>query len=174
LRIWQLSRKKREGGLLALPTTAASPQITVEIHISDWTHKFQNKTGLDAKAYSELYKSKRVCSVHTFFTFTRQYSDNSCAADAAFRAEQLKVAIPQWLRYNIKQKGCIKRNSKKKGICHLIKEKETKKKSSLCGGGGGSQDGNPSHPPSPKTRILPQNRRLWVKSPIPRYLLFSR
>jgi hypothetical protein len=65
LRSWQLSRKKRErgGGLLAWPTTAASPQITMEIHISDWTHKFQNKTGLDAKANSELYKSKRVCSV---------------------------------------------------------------------------------------------------------------
>jgi hypothetical protein len=64
LRSWQLSCKKREGGaLLAWPTTAASPQITMEIHISDWTHKFQNKTGLDAKANSELYKSKPVCSV---------------------------------------------------------------------------------------------------------------
>jgi hypothetical protein len=35
----------------------------MEIYISDWTHKFQNKTGLDAKANLELYKSKRVCSV---------------------------------------------------------------------------------------------------------------
>ncbi len=61
---WQLSRKKRErGALLPWPTTAASPQITMEIHISDWTHKFQNKTGLDAKANSELYKSKWVNSV---------------------------------------------------------------------------------------------------------------
>jgi hypothetical protein len=34
----------------------------MEIYISDWIHKFQNKTGLDAKANSELYKSKRVCS----------------------------------------------------------------------------------------------------------------
>jgi hypothetical protein len=53
-----------EGGeaFLAWPTTAASPQITMEIHISNWTHKFQNKTGLDAKANSELYKSNRVCS----------------------------------------------------------------------------------------------------------------
>jgi hypothetical protein len=50
------------GALLAWTTTAASPQITMEIHISDWTHKFQNKTGLDAKANSELYKSNRVCS----------------------------------------------------------------------------------------------------------------
>ncbi len=73
LRSWQLSRKKREeklnrgggGGeaFLAWPTTAASPQITMEIHISNWTHKFQNKTGLDAKANSELYKSNQVCSV---------------------------------------------------------------------------------------------------------------
>jgi hypothetical protein len=34
----------------------------MEIYNSDWIHKFQNKTGLDAKANSELYKSKRVCS----------------------------------------------------------------------------------------------------------------
>jgi hypothetical protein len=55
-----------EGALLARPTTAASPQITMEIYISNWTHKFQNKTGLDAKANSELYKSNRVCSaVHS-------------------------------------------------------------------------------------------------------------
>jgi hypothetical protein len=53
------------GALLAWPTTAASPQITMEIHLSNWTHKFQNKTGLDAKANSELYKSNRVCSVRT-------------------------------------------------------------------------------------------------------------
>jgi hypothetical protein len=53
------------GALLAWLTTAASPQITMEIHISNWTHKFQNKSasGLDAKANSELYKSNRVCSV---------------------------------------------------------------------------------------------------------------
>ncbi len=50
------------GALLAWTTTAASPQITMEFHISDWTHKFHNKTGLDAKANSELYKSNRVCS----------------------------------------------------------------------------------------------------------------
>ncbi len=35
----------------------------MEIHISDQTHKFHNKTGLDAKANSELYKSKQVNSV---------------------------------------------------------------------------------------------------------------
>jgi hypothetical protein len=35
----------------------------MEIYISDWIHKFKNKTGLDAKANLELYKSKRVCSV---------------------------------------------------------------------------------------------------------------
>ncbi len=66
LRSLQLSRKKREGGLYwpgpqQLPIY--TPQITMEIYISDWKHKFQNKTGLDAKANLELYKSKRVCSV---------------------------------------------------------------------------------------------------------------
>jgi hypothetical protein len=66
LRSLQLSRKKREGGLYwpgpqQLPVY--TPQITMEIYISDWIHKFQNKTGLDAKAILELYKSKRVCSV---------------------------------------------------------------------------------------------------------------
>ncbi len=66
---WQLPHKLNgggeEGALLAWPTTAASPQITMEIHISDWTHKFQNKTGLNAKANSELYKSNQVNSVHS-------------------------------------------------------------------------------------------------------------
>ncbi len=66
LRSLQLSRKKREGGLSwpgpqQLPVH--TPQITMEIYISDWIHKFRNKTGLDAKANLELYKSKRVCSV---------------------------------------------------------------------------------------------------------------
>jgi hypothetical protein len=51
------------GALLAWPTTAANPQITMDIYISDWTHKFQNKTGLDAKAILELYKSNQVNSV---------------------------------------------------------------------------------------------------------------
>ncbi len=65
LRSLQLSRKKREGGLYwpgpqQLPVH--TPQITMEIYISNWIHKFQNKTGLDAKANLELYKSKRVCS----------------------------------------------------------------------------------------------------------------
>jgi hypothetical protein len=48
------------------------PQLPVhrsqmEIHISDWTHKFQNKTGLNAKANSELYKSNQVITVHKSF-----------------------------------------------------------------------------------------------------------
>ncbi len=68
LRSWQLSRKKREGGLYwpgpqQLPVH--TPQITMEIHISNWTHKFQNMTGLDAKANLELCKSKRVNSEGT-------------------------------------------------------------------------------------------------------------
>jgi hypothetical protein len=66
LRSLQLSRKKIEGGPYwpgpqQLP--AHTPQITMEVYISDWIHKFHNKTGLDAKANLELYKSKRVCSV---------------------------------------------------------------------------------------------------------------
>ena len=43
----------------------------MEIHISNWTHKFQNKTGLDAKANSELCKSKRVCSVYCTYVLMR-------------------------------------------------------------------------------------------------------
>ena len=72
LRSWQLPQKLNvggggeEGALLAWPTTAASPQITMEIHISNWTHKFQNRTGLDAKTNSELYKSNQVCSAQHF------------------------------------------------------------------------------------------------------------
>ena len=46
----------------------------MEIHISDWTHKFQNKTGLDAKANSELYKSNRVNSASS-----RKY-DQGCSS----------------------------------------------------------------------------------------------
>jgi hypothetical protein len=70
LRSLQLSRKKRDGGLYwpgpqQLPVH--TPQITMEIYISDWIHKFQNKTGLDAKANLELYKFKRVCSASFFY-----------------------------------------------------------------------------------------------------------
>jgi hypothetical protein len=57
------------GAILAWPATAVSPYITMDIHISNQTHKFQNKTGLDAKANSELYKSKQVNSVD-FFLFS--------------------------------------------------------------------------------------------------------
>ena len=77
LRSLQLSRKKREGGLYwpgpqQLPVH--TPQITMEIYISDWIHKFQNKTGLDAKANLELYKSKRVCSVGNDIHFKKSKS----------------------------------------------------------------------------------------------------
>ncbi len=41
----------------------------MEIYISDWIHKFQNKTGLDAKANWDLYKSKRVCSAALYWLF---------------------------------------------------------------------------------------------------------
>ena len=43
------SARNTVGAALYRLTTAASPQITMEIHISDWTNKFQNKTGLGAK-----------------------------------------------------------------------------------------------------------------------------
>jgi hypothetical protein len=45
--------------------------------------------------------------------------------DAAFRAEQLKVAIPGWLRQDLKD-GLHQEEqltSTKKSRCHLIKEK---------------------------------------------------
>jgi hypothetical protein len=51
------------GGFTSLARRSCQSQITMEIHMSIWTHKFQNKTGLDAKANSELYKSNRVNSV---------------------------------------------------------------------------------------------------------------
>ena len=44
----------------------------MEIHISDRTHKFQHKTGLDAKDNSELYKSKQVNSVPLAYTIENQ------------------------------------------------------------------------------------------------------
>ncbi len=59
----KLNGGRGRGAILAWPATAVSPKITMEIHVSDQTHKFQNKTGLDAKANSELYKSKQVNSV---------------------------------------------------------------------------------------------------------------
>jgi hypothetical protein len=56
---------------LGWPAKAASPQITMEIHISDRTHEFQSKTRLDAKSNSELYKSKRVCSAVSRYVWLR-------------------------------------------------------------------------------------------------------
>jgi hypothetical protein len=66
-----LSLEKLNGGEggTGLACHSCQSQITMEIHISDWTYKFQNKTGLDAKANSELYKSNRVNSVLTLLTF---------------------------------------------------------------------------------------------------------
>ncbi len=61
------------GALLAWLTTAASPQITMEIHISDWTHMFHNNTGLNAKSNSELYKSNRFNSAGRYTGATTDY-----------------------------------------------------------------------------------------------------
>jgi hypothetical protein len=58
------SKKREGGGGLYWPGPQQLPvhRLQMEIHISDWTYKFQNKTGLNAKAYSELYKSRWVNS----------------------------------------------------------------------------------------------------------------
>ncbi len=57
-----VTEEERGALRLAHNSCQSTSQITMEIYISDWIHKFQNKTGLDAKANLELYKSKRVCS----------------------------------------------------------------------------------------------------------------
>jgi hypothetical protein len=55
-----------------------------------------------------------------------------CAADAAFRAEQLKVAVSGWLCVKIKKMGWLYQEeqltSRKKGRCHVFKEKEAQRK----------------------------------------------
>jgi hypothetical protein len=62
-----------------------------------------------------------------------------CAADAAFKAVQLKVAIPHLLqKEGLYQEEKIA--ARISGRSHLIKENEAKNYNSLCGGGG-AQDG---------------------------------
>jgi hypothetical protein len=79
LRSWQLPHKKRErsnfigqaewrgeGGNfsgLAHHSCQSTDHNGNSYFRLDTSHKFQNKTGLDAKANSELYKSNRVNSV---------------------------------------------------------------------------------------------------------------
>jgi hypothetical protein len=69
-------------------------------------------------------------------TVSQQYRMKYCAADAAFWAEQLKVAIPGWLCLD--QKDGLHQEeqltSRKKVRCHVIKEKEAKRRIPLCGG----------------------------------------
>jgi hypothetical protein len=58
-----------------------------------------------------------------------------CAADAAFRAVHLKVAIPRWLRLHQKE-GLYqeeKITARISGRSHLIKENEAKNYNSLYG-----------------------------------------
>jgi hypothetical protein len=74
--------------------TAASPQITMEIHISDWTHKFQNKTGLDAKTNSELYKSNQVCSVVKLYSSRYRTSE----LGSQFQTQYFKYSHRGWHR----------------------------------------------------------------------------
>jgi hypothetical protein len=71
LRSWQLPHKLNGGGgaaLLAWSTTAASPQITMEIHISNWTHKFQNRTGLDAKTNLQCSKFSYLAGMSPYIS----------------------------------------------------------------------------------------------------------
>jgi hypothetical protein len=56
-----------------------------------------------------------------------------CAADAAFRARQLKVAITRWLRFHQKE-GLYQEEeitARISGRSHLIKENEAKNYNSL-------------------------------------------
>ncbi len=57
-----VKEEERGGALLAWPTTADSPHST-DHNGNLYFRLDKNKTGLDAKANLELYKSKRVCSV---------------------------------------------------------------------------------------------------------------
>ncbi len=64
--------------------------------------------------------------------------DHGCAADADFRAVQLKVAITRWLCLHQKEglyqeKKITARTSSRS---HLMKENEAKNYNSLCGEGG--------------------------------------
>ncbi len=64
-----VTQEERGGGFTGPAHSSCQSTDHNGIHISNWTHKFQNKTGLDAKANSELYKSKQVCSAHASSTF---------------------------------------------------------------------------------------------------------
>jgi hypothetical protein len=91
----------------------------------------------------------------------------SCAADAAFRAVQLKVAITRWLRLHQKE-GLYqeeKITARISGRSHLIKEKEAKNYNSLCVGGGGAARWLPKRPPSPKWRVGRSKRRVYSPPP---------
>jgi hypothetical protein len=50
-----------------------------------------------------MAKMNNINTVHTLTIY-------DCAADAAFWAEQQKVAIPGWLREDQKEGDCIKRD----------------------------------------------------------------
>ncbi len=69
------------------------------------------------------------------------------AADVAFKATQLKVAITRWLHLHQKEGLCQEENITARiwARCHVTKENEAKNYISLW------QDGNPSHPPPKKS-----------------------
>jgi hypothetical protein len=54
-----------------------------------------------------------------------------CAADAAFRAVQLKVVITRWLRLRLHQKEGLYQEEEISGRSHLIKENKAKNYNSL-------------------------------------------
>ncbi len=58
--------------------------FTTEIHISIQTFIFQEKTGLDAKAFSGIYKSFRVCRVEGYQT-TSWRGEADCSLDKRTR-----------------------------------------------------------------------------------------
>jgi hypothetical protein len=108
LRSWQLSRKKREeklngggvgGGFTGLAHhSCQSTDHNGNSHISNWTHKFQNKAGLDAKANSELYKSNRVCSA---YSITRPTLSHSICICKCIRILEIHTFILQWLELEL-------------------------------------------------------------------------
>ncbi len=94
--IGEAERRGGGGALLAWLTTAASSQITMEIYISDWTHKFHHKTGLDAKANSELYKSNRVNSAIGKTVGLFIYSLYACCKTTVYSSSPEPIVIKQF------------------------------------------------------------------------------
>ncbi len=88
-----------------------------------------------------------------------------CAADAACRAVQLKVAIIRWLRLH-KKEGLYqeeKITARTSSRSHLINKKVAQIYNFMCGGGSSKMTAQAS--PSPKWRV--GGSKQWVYSPPP-------